>query len=244
LRNTSKQPFSFSGPLKTNKIINNSGIQKRNFMKIKSFIESIKNNEETVLYNNIEIPKVIKNNNINFTNVDYEYILNLLDEYEAHKEIQTELNLLSKFIKENNKELNKWTVVLAQKPDNKQILENINWRLDYYNKNNIIENQEVYGLVRKWEELENTNDTKTISNFLDRNGIDNSFDIIDSNNEKEFIEDYKKANQKYRNQKKIPILIIYPVVYKQMIFPLLYFTLPVINGGKKVNYIVRINRNI
>ena len=213
-------------------------------MKIKSFIESIKNNEETVLYNNIEIPKVIKNNNINFTNVDYEYILNLLDEYEAHKEIQTELNLLSKFIKENNKELNKWTVVLAQKPDNKQILENINWRLDYYNKNNIIENQEVYGLVRKWEELENTNDTKTISNFLDRNGIDNSFDIIDSNNEKEFIEDYKKANQKYRNQKKIPILIIYPVVYKQMIFPLLYFTLPVINGGKKVNYIVRINRNI
>ena len=102
----------------------------------------------------------------------------------------------------------------------------------------------MYGLVRKWEELENTNDTKTISNFLDRNGIDNSFDIIDSNNEKQFIEDYKKANQKYRNQKKIPILIIYPVVYKQMIFPLLYFTLPVINGGKKVNYIVRINRNI
>lgn len=244
LRNTSKQPFSFSGPLKTNKIINNSEIQKRNFMEIKSFIESIKNNEETVLYNNREIPKIVKNNNINFTNVDYNYILNLLDEYEAHKEIQTELNLLSTFIKENNKEINKWSVVLAQKPENKQILENINWRLDYYNKNNIIENQEVYGLVRKWEELENTNDTKTISNFLDRNGIDNSFDIIDSNNENEFIEDYKKANQKYRNQKKIPILIIYPVVYKQMIFPLLYFILPVINGGKKVNYIVRINRNI
>jgi hypothetical protein len=35
----------------------------------------------------------------------------------------------------------------------------------------------------------------------------------------------------------------YPVVDEDFIFPLYYFIIPVINGGKKVQYIVRKNRN-
>jgi hypothetical protein len=60
-------------------------------------------------------------------------------------------------------------------------------------------------------------------------------------NQDEFI-DYVEATKKYRNEKKKPILIIYPVVKDELIFPLYYFILPIINGGKKVQYIVRKKR--
>jgi hypothetical protein len=97
------------------------------------------------------------------------------------------------------------------------------------------------GLTRKWEEDSETS-AKTISQFLDRGSQDNSFDIIDKDNEVEFITAHSQAALKYRNKKKKPILIIYPVVYDGLVFPLYYFILPIINDGKKVQYIVRNRR--
>ena len=187
-----------------------------------------------------KIPDIVKNANINLENVNFQHIIKVLDEYEADSEIQVDIDSLSNFISENNKELNSWSVVLVQKPGTAKKLLDINWQMKFYNKNNIIELQDVTGISRKWEEKE-TSKTKTISSFLTGRGTDNSFDIIDEKNKDEF-NDYIEATRKYRNEKKKPILIIYPVMYEDLIFPLYYFILPIINSGKKVQYIVRKNR--
>ena len=240
LRNTKIEPMSFSGPTKTNKIIYDKELQLRNFNRMKNFIEIVSNNGNSTLYDNKKIPDIVKNANINLENVNFQHIIKVLDEYEADSEIQVDIDSLSNFISENNKELNSWSVVLVQKPGTAKKLLDINWQMKFYNKNNIIELQDVTGISRKWEEKE-TSKTKTISSFLTGRGTDNSFDIIDEKNKDEF-NDYIEATRKYRNEKKKPILIIYPVMYEDLIFPLYYFILPIINGGKKVQYIVRKNR--
>jgi hypothetical protein len=240
LRNTKIEPMSFSGPTKTNKIIYDKELQLRNFKRLKSFIEIISTNGNSILHDNNNIPDIVKNNNINFENVNFRNIINVLDEYEAHPEIQVDIDSLSNFISENENELNNWSVVLVQKSLSSIELLGINWKMEFYNKNNIIELQSITGLLRKWEEKEETQ-TKTISSFLTGRGVDNSFDIIDENNKGEF-KDYVLATRKYRNQTKKPILVIYPVVYLGLIFPLYYFIIPIINGGKKVKYIVRKKR--
>jgi len=207
---------------------------------MKYFIETISMNGNSTLHDNSNIPEIVKNSNINFENVNFKNVIKLLDEYEAHAEILVDMDSLSNFISENSNELNSWSVVLVQKPASAKELKGINWKMEFYNKKNIIEVQDVTGISRKWEESE-TSKTKTISSFLTGRGVDNSFDIIDESNKEEFI-DYIEATRKYRNEKKKPILIIYPVINNDLIFPLYYFILPIINGGKKVQYIVRNNR--
>jgi hypothetical protein len=200
-------------------------------------------NEKSTLHNNNSIPDIVKNSNINFTNVYYQNVIKLLDDYEAHPDIQVDMDSLSNFISENNNELKSWSVVLVQKPANAKVLTEINWAMEFYNKKDVLEVQEVTGVLRKWEECETSeSETRTISSFLTGRGIDNSFDIIDEQNKDDFI-DYIEATRKYRNEKKKPILIIYPAVYLGLIFPLYYFIIPSINGGNKVQYIVRKNRN-
>jgi hypothetical protein len=208
---------------------------------MKSFIENIIQSERTTLFNNSVIPDIVKNSNINLINVEFQNIVKLLDDYEAHPDIQVDIDSLSNFINENNNELNNWSVVLVQKPGNAKELKGIEWNMKFYNKNNQLEFQEVRGVSRKSEKSENS-DTIIISSFLTGRGFDNTFDIIDDQNKEEF-NDYIEASRKYRNLKKKPILIIYPVVDEDFIFPLYYFIIPVINGGKKVQYIVRKNRN-
>jgi hypothetical protein len=241
LRNTKIEPMSFSGPTKTNKIIYDIELQLRNFNRMKTFIETISIHGNSNLHDNNSIPEIVKNNNINLENVNFKNIITLLEEYEAHPEIQVEIDSLSNFISENSNELKSWSVVLVQKPGNPQKLTGINWRMQFYNKINILEVQDVMGVIRKYEKSEPSK-TIIISSFLTGRGIDNSFDIVDDHNESEFI-DYVEATRKYRNQKKKPILIIYPVINEEIIFPLYYFIIPIINGGKKVQYIVRKNRN-
>ena len=240
LRNTKIEPMSFSGPTKTNKIIFDKELQLRNFKRMKSFIESIVQSEKTSLFRNFEIPEIVKNSNINLINVEFQNIVKLLDEYESHPEIQVDIDSLSNFITENNNELNTWSVVLVQKPGASKELNGIDWNMEFYNKNNQLEFQKVTGVSRKWEKSEQSN-TIIISSFLTGRGYDNTFDIIDDQNKDEFI-DYIEASRRYRNEKKKPILIIYPVVNGDFIFPLYYFIIPIINGGKKVQYIVRKNR--
>jgi hypothetical protein len=241
LRNTKIEPMSFSGPTKTNKIIYDIELQLRNFNRMKTFIETISIHGNSNLHDNNSIPEIVKNNNINLENVNFKNIITLLEEYEAHPEIQVDIDSLSNFISENSNELKSWSVVLVQKPGNPQKLTGINWRMQFYNKINILEVQDVMGVIRKCEKSEPSK-TIIISSFLTGRGIDNSFDIVDDHNESEFI-DYVEATRKYRNQKKKPILIIYPVINEEIIFPLYYFIIPIINGGKKVQYIVRKNRN-
>ena len=55
--------------------------------------------------------------------------------------------------------------------------------------------------------------------------------------------DINQSNKryKYRNDKKIPIIIIYLVKGKDFVFPLYYITIPLIVGGQKVRYVIRNN---
>jgi hypothetical protein len=242
LRNTKKQAISFSGSIKTNKIIYDKKVQLRNFTLIKDIMNEISDDPQSILFNNSKIPLKYKNNNINYENVTYKHILKILNNYEAHSDIQVEFDSLYNFINENKKELVSWSVVLAQKPGNALELPDFIWTMKYYDKNNFLKIDKISGVQRKWEDDDIFN-TKTISSFLDSGNIDNSFDIINENNENEFIKSPAQTLLKYRSQKKKPILIIYPVLYKDMLFPLLYFIIPIINGGKKVQYLVRKNRN-
>lgn len=242
LRNTSRQPMSFSGATKTNKIIYDEELQLRNMIYVKNFFTKISKDSQSILYDNSLIPDIVKNNNINFENVKYEYIISLLTEYEAHKDIHVDLDSLIEYIKKNKNELNNWSVVLAQKPGAAIKLKKINWEMSFYNKNNNLEIQEVTGLRRKWEDHNPT--TKIISQFLDRGSIDNSFDIIDSENMIEFHGDsISKTTIKYRNAKMKPIFIVYPVLLEEnFIFPLFYIIIPTIKNGEKVVYLIRKKR--
>lgn len=244
LRHTKSQLMSFSGPTKTNKIIFNKEIQLRNFNRVIDFILTISKHPNSKLFDNGKIPNIVKNNNINFENIEYSHITKLLSEYEAHKSIQVDIDSLTNFINENKKELKNWSVVFVQKLGDPLELTNINFELEFYNKSNVLQTQKITGLRRKWNETEDDkSDLRTISQFLDRNSKDNSFDIIDEDNKEEFESNHARATIKYRNLKKKPILIVYPILYKNLIYPLYYVILPSINGGKKVQYIVRTNRN-
>jgi hypothetical protein len=244
LRHTRSQSMSFSGPTKTNRIIFNKEIQLRNFNRVLDFILTISKHPNSKLFDNSKIPQIVKNNNINYENIEYSYITKLLSEYEAHKSIQVDIDSLTNFINENKKELNRWSVVFVQKFGDPLELPNVNFELEFYNKNNVLQTQKITGLTRKWDEQDDDkSDTRTISQFLDRGSKDNSFDIIDEENKKNFEDNHAQANKEYRNLKKKPILIIYPVLYNGLLFPLFYFIIPAINGGKKVQYIVRNNRN-
>jgi hypothetical protein len=243
LRYTKLEKISFSGPTKTNKIIFNKELQLRNFNRVKDFILTISKDPNSILFDNAKIPQIVKNNNINYENIEYKYITKLLSEYEAHKSIQVDIDSLTNYIYENKSELNYWSVVLVQKFGDALELQNINFELEFYNKNNVLQTQKITGVRRKWEELEDDeSDLRTISQFLDRGSKDNSFDIIDKNNEQNFIDNHSQATIKYRNLKKKPILIIYPVKYNDVIFPLFYFFIPSIKGGKKVQYLIRNNK--
>jgi hypothetical protein len=243
LRNTKRELMSFSGPTKTNKIIYNKELQLRNFHRVIDFMKIISQDANSTLYDNNKIPKIVKNTNINYENIGYAKILKLIYEYESHKNIQVDLDSLAKYIEENKSELNSWSVVLIQKLGDPVEIQGLDFEMEFYNKYNVLESQIIKGVRRKWEEDLDNSDTRCISQFLDRGSKDNSFDIIDDSNKHEFENNHSQASKKYRNLKKKPILIIYPVVYGGMIFPLFYFILPIINGGKKVEYIVRQNRN-
>jgi hypothetical protein len=244
LRHTKLQLMSFSGPTKTNKIIFNKEIQLKNFNRVKEFIVSISKDSKSNLYDNGKIPQIVKNNNLNFENVNFLNVTKLLAEYEGHKNIQVDLDSLINYIHENKAELNNWSVVLVQKLGESLELPDIDFELEFYDKNNDLKIQKITGVQRKWNEADDdSSDLRTISNFLDRGSKDNSFDIIDEMNILEFQDNHAKACIKYRNLKKKPIFIIYPVVYNCIVYPLFYIIIPSIEGGNKVQYLVRSNRN-
>ena len=244
LRHTRSLLMSFSGPTKTQRIVYSKELQLRNFYRVKDFMLSISKDNESILFDNSKIPQVVKNNNINYQNVHFSYVTNLLSSYEAHKSIQVDIDSLICYINENKEELEKWSVVLVQKFGDPIELTSVDFDFDFYNKENVVETQKITGVRRKWEETDDIEqDFRTISQFLDRGSKDNSFDIIDEDNIEEFKKNHGLATKNFRNTKKKPIIITYPVIYKEIIFPLFYIIIPSINGGKKVQYIVRNNRN-
>lgn len=249
LRHTRKQAMSFSGTVKTNRIINDIKVQVNNLKVVKDLFEAVKNDSTAELFDVTDnsVPKEIKNNkNSNYINVNYKHITTLLTKYEAHPKIKDDITALVSFIKENKVELEKWSLVLVNRGDAKgsKLLG------DFY-ENGIWEVNKPIGIVKRDQSAESEdNNTIRFKSILDQQK-DNIFDIIDNTNYDEFMkakEDNKSPRQsdvvkKYRNKSKKPLMLIYPAQSKKaneiQVFPLLYCFIPVLDNAQKVTYIIR-----
>ena len=214
----------------------------QNTLKVKDLILKIQNDKEAILFNNNTIPSDIKNYNINYLNVSYQLVTEFLQNQISHADIQPDINALINFILANSKELSRWSVVLAQKPNKPEDLGDLSWEMDFYNKHNLLGLNRITGLIRKYTSKDN--ETLMFSSFLNSD-VDNTFDIIDEKNIEDYISstDINQSNKryKYRNDKKIPIIIIYLVKGDDFVFPLYYITIPLIESGQKVRSVIRNN---
>lgn len=240
LRNTRKRKMSFYGTTSVNRIIRDNEIQKNNLNVLKNTFESVKNDSTAKLFNaNNNIPKELKNNNVNYTDVDFKHIINLLNNYEAHNRLKDDIASLIQYVRKNKEKLNKWSLVLVNRGINKfSYMEG-----EFYNENGDIVTQTIKNVKRKSQKIDKQ--TLYFPSILDRQD-DNVFDLID----KDFIKDYQNEKisqaataKKYRNKSGKPILLTYLAytegVNEIELFPLIYCFIPTFNGAESITYIVR-----
>ena len=164
-----------------------------------------------------------------------------MNNYEAHDFIKDDIIALINFIKQNMGKLEKWSLVLV----NKGKIEVPDLLGDFYINQKLQVCKPISPVIRK-SKLENYDSTLYFPSILDRQ-TDNIFDIIDKNNIDEYndTDNFRQSDvvKKYRNKSGKPILLVYPTYteeYKGIdIIPLLYCFIPIVDGAKKVTYIVR-----
>lgn len=247
LRNTRTQLMSFYGSKSTNRIINVKDVQKTNVNLVKRIFNSVKQDSNAKLFDmsNSLVPDICRNTNTNYTDVNYKYIIDLLDNYKAHDKIIGDLIALRGFIEKNKNKLNNWSLVLVNASKKVPIND---WKSDYYKKGKDgykkNENEPISTLTRKSDKDGSALYFRSILNQQS----DNIFDIINKDNYKEYIEATGKDGKprqsdiakKFRNISGKPMLLVYPVKIKNFgIVPLFYFFIPKIEGADKVRYIVR-----
>ncbi len=249
LRNTSTQLMSFYGSKSTNRIINDINIQKENISLVKRILESVKLDSKAKLFDmsKSSVPDVCMNTNTNYTDVNCKYIIDLLDNYDAHDKLKSDLIALRGFIETNKDKMNNWSLVLVNTNKRRDQIEG--WTSDFYvkkNKENILTNAEISSLTRKYDTEGVNGKTLYFRSILNRQK-DNIFDIVDEGNCREYppadVKDGKPRQadiaKQFRNKSGKPMLLIYPVKTDIGIVPLLYFFIPKIEGADKVRYIVR-----
>jgi hypothetical protein len=247
LRNTRTQLMSFYGSKSTNRIICDEDVQKKNISLVKRIFDSVNQDINAKLFDmgKHSVPDACRNTNTNYTDVNYKYLIDLLDYYKAHEKITGDLIALRGFIEKNKDKLNNWSLVLvnANKKDKIDA-----WKSDFYKKEKGIykldTNEPISSLIRKSDTDGSALYFKSILNQQS----DNIFDIIDEGNYKEYEGATGKDGnprqadiaKKYRNKSGKPMLLVYPVKTDNIgIVPLLYFFIPKIEGADKVRYIVR-----
>lgn len=250
LRNTRTQLMSFYGSKSTNRIICDEDIQKKNISLVKHIFESVQQDSDAKLFDMSKpsIPNECKNTNTNYTNVNYSYIIDLLDKYKAHEKLRDDFIALRKFIENNKDKMKSWSLVLVNtNKKNKQIK---GWKSDFYvrgkKETSLFRNKEISSLKRTYDDEEVEKETLYFKSILNQQK-DNIFDIIDIDNIEEYriAGDSKELRQsdvakKFRNISGKPMLLVYPVEDSYYgLFPLLYFFIPKIEGADKVRYIVR-----
>ena len=247
LRNTKTQLMSFYGSKSTNRIINEKDVQKTNVNLVKRIFNLVKQDSNAKLFDmsNSLVPDACLNSNTNYTDVNYKYIIDLLDNYKAHEKIIGDLIALRGFIDKNKIKLNNWSLVLVN--TNIKSNEIDHWKSDFYKKGKDgykkNENEPISTLTRKSDKDGSALYFKSILNQQS----DNIFDIINKDNYKEYIEATGKDGKprqsdiakKFRNKTGKPMLLVYPTDKDIGIVPLFYFFIPKIEGADKVRYIVR-----
>ena len=215
--------------IKTSRIIKDDQTQKNNLNLVKILMDKVKEDKKSSLFISrnpsfVEIHE--KNNNINYCNVDYKLIIDFLKKYNADDSIQSDIDTLIDYIIKNDVELNKWSLSLVNRGNNLTDIKVIGKKISSVERTSVVDEGSL-----------------VFSQILEGRGLDNIFDIIET--EKEYGE-YKKSNiviKEYRNKKKKPILVIYPARSKgklnDTVFPLFYCFIPVLENAQKVTYIVR-----
>lgn len=237
LRNTRKKKLSFGGTNQTTKKLKRDNVlQKANFIVTQNFVNKLADE-----YSFVNSELYVEETNINFSKINMDYVISFLSEFQFQDEI---FDTVQNFLKKNRNEFSSFSVVLKQ---NKYKFENeINppWKIKNKNITTVTRNTAP-------DEKDN-NDFYIIDTLLDKD-LDNTFDIIDSEN----IVEYRKAidegkgsafRYKLRNESKKAILIIYIVKGEMekskgdISFPVLYLSIP--NVGDAVEYIIRNRRDI
>ena len=229
LRNTKKQLMTPSQNINTKRIINDIQIQKDNLNLVKVLMSKVEDDKDSLLFNckNSKFDVIKKNNNINYSNVDNKLIVNFLESYKSEDFIKSNIDTLIGYIKKNNIELNKWSLVIVNRGN--------------YPTKLVINNIKISPVLRVSEEK--TDGSLYFNQILEGRGLDNIFDIIEEKEENEAYLKSTKVITKLRNDKKKPILVIYPARSKGMlqdnVFPLIYCFIPILDNAQKVTYIVR-----
>jgi hypothetical protein len=241
LRNTRRQLMTRSGTTKTNWIINDYSIQSKNMSVIKNLIGNVIQDNRVQLFDaqKSEIDEIKYNTNSNFRNVHYQHIIDVLVSYHPEEKIKMEFDTLLSYIKANCNELDNWSLVIVNKGNDADII--TEFKKCFYKDGSEISTE--FKFIRRDKSAEIEGGSIRFKSILDQQK-DNLFDVIDETNIQEYRENKKsEVIKKYRNQHKIPILLVFlaktDVAQELGVFPLLYFFVPILENAAKVNYIIR-----
>jgi len=241
LRNTRRQLMTRSGTTKTNWIINDYSIQSKNMSVIKNLIGNVIQDNRVQLFDaqKSEIDEIKYNTNSNFRNVHYQHIIDVLVSYHPEEKIKMEFDTLLSYIKANCNELDNWSLVIVNKGNDADII--TEFKKCFYKDGSEISTE--FKFIRRDKSAEIEGGSIRFKSILDQQK-DNLFDVIDETNIQEYRENKKsEVIKKYRDQHKIPILLVFlaktDVAQELGVFPLLYFFVPILENAAKVNYIIR-----
>ncbi len=241
LRKTFSMEVSHSGPIKTHMVQKDKKIQLSNFELCLSFINKLNSSFSKNHFDNASI-KNFSFNNISFTDINEDLIIEFLYKFKFHPRIQSKFDTFTEFISNNKNQTNGWSVSLVNKKNNPEFNDPKIDVSHFYNSSSKTNLKSV-------KRSSDSGTTELHTSIIDGDARDTSFDLI--NDYKDFMEEIKQNSstpEKYiqikRNQLKKPLLLIYPVQdddenTETSRFPLLYIFYPKINNGKKVRYIIR-----
>jgi hypothetical protein len=243
LRKTVNQKMNFSGPIVVGKILFKEEEKlKNNFHIVRKQFDHLIEHYQSQLFDYSSLPKEwSQNTNISFTKIPAIEIIKFLKSYNFHPDLTAEMKSFIEFIDKNSDKINEWSISLVNRKNNKDF-QGIEWDISkfYHQKNNIKSLRPVER--NDYKEISETN-TWVFQSIIERGAKDTSFDLIDENNVNDFKDKPEDKVKHIRDEKKKPLLLIYPVIFpnKNFLFPLLYIFYPRISDSKSVNFIVRKN---
>ena len=238
LRKTFMREVSHDGPIKTNMAQKEKEMQNSNFELCLSLMNTLKSSFSEKQFDNSSI-KNPNYNNISFTEIDENYVIDFLNNFKFHPKIQSKFDTFIEYLLKNKNKTNGWSISLVNKKNNKEF-DNPKINVSDFYKNS----SKTY--LKSVQRSSDRGTTELHTSIIDSDAKDTSFDLISDYDN--FMDQIKKNNStpekfvaKKRNELKKPLLLIYPVYDKKnkLRFPLLYIFFPKINDGKKVKYIFR-----
>jgi hypothetical protein len=238
LRKTKQESVKLHGGFSTKKVDANPKIIQNNFDLVVKLFDGLINNHGKNLFDNKKIPKDVSasnSKNISFTNISSTEIFKFLNKFSFHEE-DYDMNTLREYIYSNSSKVNNWSVSLVNRKKDKEPYRD--WDISKFTKGS---GEEYLNLSKRTPNKEKSNNhTFKFDSILDRATVDTSFDLIDEGNIQKFMDNPTENKiQPLRNEKKIPLLLIYPVKIENHFLALLYIFYPFYNNSKSIKYIFK-----